>query len=631
MSGVKGRSGRNRKTLEEISLAGTLRKARHLAQPTPGVDPAVEARKYQTWRRKLDQAKAPAGPNPIDAYALQVASGKLPAGKYHRLACQRHLKDREAEVAGGPWRLDMDRVARFVLFTRALRHYKGPLAGKPFTLYPYQVFRLGSMFGWTDRETGVRRFRRGYHEIPRKNGKTFEAAAVALYATFYLNEQGAEGYCAATKKDQARRVFDDCQAMVRQSILRVGLSVLANNIHDTTTMSKLQPLGADADSTDGLNPSCLIIDEFHAHKDRRLIDVLETATGGRREPVDMRITTAGDDPVSPGGDEHQYAIDVLESAAAGTCIDDRYFAFIAHADPEDDWTSPATWEKANPNYPILDLADITSLCAKAIHMPAAAAQFKQKRLNLWVNTKASWLSMEKWREGQKAFTLDDLRGQPCYVGVDLASRLDLAAMVALFPPGPGRVDWRFWCWAWKPGDTLVDHAHRDRAPYQVWAQQGFLQTPAGTSLKTTVVREALAELRRSANILQLGYDAWHGHDLIHALIHEDGFPEDRIVEVSQTFKGMAEAAAMFEGIVLAGQLNAGGNPLVAWCASNTVVETDGKGNIQPTKKHSRGRIDPIVAGVTALACQIRHNQAPKQYQILVFGGAAKVDEKRPQA
>src|SRR5580765_8247462 len=283
----------------------------------------------------------------IDAYARDVAARRVPAGKYHRLACVRHLRDRVRErSADFPYVLDLARVDRFVRFAARLRHYKGEWAGQYIRLQPHQKFRLGSIFGWVHVDTGWRRFRTAYNEIPRKNGKSLEAALVALYATFFDGEAGSEGYCVATKREQAKIVWGDCKRLVLSSGLRARITVLQANLHRDDTASKLEPLGADHDSTDGLNPHLIINDEMHAQKDRGLLDVMETATGARRQSLNFQITTAGDDLISPCGDQHHYACQILDRVIE----DETFFAFIAHADEGDDWTLEKTWKKANPNY-----------------------------------------------------------------------------------------------------------------------------------------------------------------------------------------------------------------------------------------------------------------------------------------
>src|SRR5262245_59274519 len=253
--------------------------------------------------------------NDIDAYARDVVGGRVTAGKYHRAACVRHLRDRQREATPEfPYRFDAERAERFFRFAERLKHYKGEWSGQNIRLQPYQRFRLGSIFGWTQIATGLRRFRTAYNEIPRKNGKSLEAAIVALYVTFFDGEAGAEGYTIATKREQARVVFDDAKRLVKTSGLKAriaGSEHKHGNLYHERSASKLQPLGADSDSIDGLNPHLLINDEFHAQKDRGLLDVLETATGARSSPLNFQITTAGSDLLTPCGDQHEYAVKIL--------------------------------------------------------------------------------------------------------------------------------------------------------------------------------------------------------------------------------------------------------------------------------------------------------------------------------
>ena len=539
-----------------------------------------------------------------DTYAAAIVAGELPAGTYHRLACARHLRDRAREATPAfPYRYEEARAIRFFRFAEKLKHYKGEWAGQPIVLEPYQRFRLGSIFGWIHVETGLRRYRTAYNELPRKQGKSLEAAIVALYTTFFDGEPGAEGYTIATKRDQAKIVFNDAKKLVQSSGLRDRVAVFASNLHMDATACKLEPLGADYDSTDGLHPHFVGVDEFHAHKDRGLIDVMETATGARRQPLTFQITTAGDNPETPCGHQHEYACKILDQV-----IDDEtFFAFLAHADPEDDWRAEETWRKANPNFGIsVKPADLRALVTKAIHMPTAAAAFKQKRLNLWVNASAPWLSIDGWRAGQTTtWTPADLAHEPCFVGIDLASKLDLCAMVAAFPPRVGRPAWRVLRWVWTPEETVPERAHKDHAPYDVWIQQGQLLTTPGTRVDHQVIRGVLRELRQQYDIERIGFDPWHADTLIDQLINEDGFAAEQVIEVRQTYQGMSSGALKLEADVLAGLVDAGNCPLMAWCASNAVVQSDNKGNIYPVKKKSRGRIDPIQALVIAVNLWLR--------------------------
>lgn len=550
----------------------------------------------------------------IDAYADAVAAGEIPAGKYHRLACERHLRDRAREgTPAFPYRLDLELADRFVRFAQQLRHYKGEWAGQPIALEPYQIFRLGSLFGWVHTQTGLRRFRTAYNELPRKQGKSLEAAVVMLYGTFYDAEQGAEGYTIATKREQAKIVFNDAKALVLSSGLKSRIDVRVGNLNRQVTNSKLEPLGADHDSTDGLNPHIVCVDEFHAHKDRGLIDVMETATGARRQPIFFQITTAGDDPVSPCGDQHDYACKILD----GVIEDETFFAFISHADADDDWLDERTWQKANPNWNVsIKPDDMRALAMKAKNMPSASATFKQKRLNVWVNASTSCLSVEGWKAGQSEWDESEMVGQPCYVAVDLASKIDLMAATALFPPTVDRKTWRAIQRLWTPKDTLAERAHRDRAPYDIWEDRGWLITPDGVSLDHDLVRQQILEWRGLFQILKIGFDPWHADTPIKNLVTLDGFAETDVLEVAQTYQGMSAACLAMQADILGGLVDARGCPVTAWSVSNTVGQVDGKNNLMFTKGKSRGRIDPVISMTIARALAVRQEQfGPVEYYV----------------
>jgi phage terminase large subunit-like protein len=545
--------------------------------------------------------------NPVDAYATDVVTKKIPAGKYHRLSCARHLADRKREgTPGFPFVFSMDQAERFLRFARMMKHYKGrQFAGKPFDPTPCQVFRLGSVFGWRHQATGHRRFTTAYIDQPRKQGKSFESAAVLVYASFFEGEPGAEGYCIATKEHQARIVFGDAKKLVQSAGLGSRLQVNAWNLSHEKSSSFCRPLGSDSDTTDGLNPQVVVVDEMHAMKTRALLDVMESATGARINPLFYEITTHGDDLVSPWGDQMTYAQQILD----GTLEDDpstlSFFAFIAHADIGDDPFDRDTWIKANPHWGIsVNPEDFEKLAAKARKMPSAAAEFKQKRLNMLPEASSPWLSMEGWRAGQRSTPTalaEELIGRRCWVGLDLASKLDLAALVAVFPPEESGGEWNLLRWVWTPAETLKDRAHRDRAPYEVWAQQGHLIALPGTSIDHAPIRAALVSLRERYEVVKVGCDPWHLHQLHRDLVSIDGFEQTDVLEVPQTYSGLSAASLELESEVLAGRVNAGGCPVMTWTFANAVVQRDGKDNIQPIKKRSRGRIDPVVATCSAIA------------------------------
>lgn len=565
--------------------------------------------------------------NAVDGYARRVVAGTIPAGRYHRLACARHLRDRARErTPDFPFVFDYTECQRFVRFATGLRHYKGEqFAGQPIQLAPVQVFRLGSVLGWLHCDTGLPRYTTAYNELPRKSGKTLEAAIVALYKTFFCGEPGAEGYCVATKRQQAKLVFDAARQLVRSSGLRDRIRVLTHNLHRDALEQKLEPLGADADSTDGLNPFVIITDEFHAHRTRDLVDVMESATGARLTFLHYIITTAGDDLVSPCGEMHSYVCQILDGTLPSDPATESTFAFIAHADPDDDWLDPRTWQKANPMWNVsVNPDDLQKAALAAQHSPGRAPEFKQKRLNLWVAASAPWLSVEGWRAGQTDWSPDDLLGERCFVGIDLASKLDLFAMVFVFPPTATRASWRLLRWVWTPEDTLRDRARRDRVPYDLWTDTAgadgapILRTCPGTQVDHSVAREVLRDQRSRYDIARIGFDPWHAAGLIAALVEDDGFDPDCVLEVPQTYPGMSVGALTYEAAVLAGLVDAGGCPLMAWTHGNAVVQRDNKGNIFPTKKRSRGRIDPLMAAVIGVNLALRsREELPADDPVLV--------------
>jgi phage terminase large subunit-like protein len=547
-------------------------------------------------------------------YARDVVAGVFPSGKYHKLACVRHLADLARQGSESfPYVFDISKAERFFRFAQQLKHYKGEWAGTRIELSDFQKFRLGCVFGWRTVE-GFRRFTTAYNELTRKTGKSLEAAIVAIYVTFYEGEPGAEGYCLATKEKQATDVvFRDIKRLIQSSGLKSRLRVQVKNIHRDDTASKLEPLGSDSETLDGLNPHLLITDELHAWKTRDLLDVVESATGARRNPLHYQITTAGDDPVSVCGDQHDYACKILDGSLSDFATE-SFFCCIAHADPEDDWQAESTWKKANPHYGIsVKPEDMRKLALKANAIPSAAAEFKQKRLNLWVNTFAPCLSVEGWRKGQSDWMLEELAGETCFAGVDLASAIDLLSLSLVFPPTEIRPQWRLLQHIWTPAETLRERAHRDRAPYTVWESQGWLRTTPGTRTDHRVVRQAIVALSATYDVACVGFDPWHASMLITQLVEDDGFASDKMLAVPQTYSGMSEACLRMQAEILGGNVDARRCPVTAWAVSNVVPNDpkENKGNLMFSKGKSRGRIDPVISATIGMSLAL-HAKTVKQ-------------------
>jgi phage terminase large subunit-like protein len=368
--------------------------------------------------------------DPVTAYARAVAGGQILSNRLVRVACERHLADLTSATGRG-FRFDRAAAQHAIDFFGFLRHSKGEWAGQTFELAPWQVFVVGCLFGWQQSD-GLRRFRTAYCAVPRKNGKSTLSAGIGLYLLVSDGEQGAEIYSAATSRDQARIVFDEAKRMVGSSpALQRRVGILINNLHVAATTSRFMPLSSDASTMDGLNVHGAIIDELHAHRNRHVVDVLETATGARRQPLLFEITTAGYDRHSICFEHHDYSIKVLE----GTVPDDSWFAFIAAADEDDDWSAPEVWRKANPNFGLsVKEDDLARKAEKAIALPGAQNAFRRMHLNEWTEQAERWIDVAAWDACDGLIDLDQLRGRPCFGGLDLSTTTDVTALAWVFPP-----------------------------------------------------------------------------------------------------------------------------------------------------------------------------------------------------
>jgi phage terminase large subunit-like protein len=546
-------------------------------------------------------------PHPAMVYARGVLDGTVPAGKFIRLAVERHFRDLEEGPKRG-LRFDRDAAQHAIDFFGFLKHSKGEWAGRSFVLEPWQQFILWVLFGWK-RADGLRRFRVAYIEVPRKNGKSTLIAGIGLYMLVADGEPGAEVYSAATKRDQAKIVHEEATRMVKASpALSRMVGVVKDNLFVVATNSKYEPLGADQNTLDGLNVHCAVIDELHAHKTRGVVDVLETATGARRQPLQAEITTAGYDRESVCWEHHGYSDHVL----TGTVDDDTWFAFIAAIDEGDDWTDPTVWAKANPNYGVsVKPDDLARKCEKARRLPAAQNGFRRLHLDQWTQQSNRWIDIELWDENAGTVDPDALVGRRCHGGLDLSSVSDITAWVMVFPrdDDPEQVDIlaRFWC----PEARLTDDSNQYAAQYQAWAQAGHLQTTPGNAIDYGFVKAAIIADAQKYQIADLNVDRlFQGYQTAMELT-EEGLT---VFGMGQGFLSMAAPMKTFEARLLAKKLHHGGNPVLRWMANNVAVKTDPAGNLKPDKSESQGKIDGVVALVMALDRASRNENAGSVYE-----------------
>lgn len=535
----------------------------------------------------------------VSDYALDVLSGAIVAGNPVQLACARHVQDIEtAGLRGLVW--DDAAADHAIRFIEQLRHSKGEWAGQQFILAPWQVFIVGSVFGWY-REDGTRRFREAYTEVARKNGKTQMLAAIGLYLAFADGEPGAEVYSAATKRDQAKLCWAEADRMVQSTPALARLiqrTPSKANLSRLSTFSKFEPLGRDADTSDGLNPHAAIIDELHAHTNRDMVDVLRTAVGARRQPLLWSITTAGSNQQSIWWEMRSYAMNVLD----GVADDDSLFCYIATLDAGDDWRDEAVWPKGNPNLGVSVYAEsLREECHRAEQIPAQQNAFRRLRLNEPTEQSERWLDMATWdRNGDMP---ELVPGMTVFAGLDLSSTIDLTACVAVAPRDGGYdIVARFW----RPGDTVAEAERRDGVPYRQWADEGWLTLTDGTAIDPVQIADDIAEWLAPYTVQELAFDAWNAAGAS-ARLQSLGVT---CVAMAQGFATYSEPCHALEALLLEGRIRHGGNPLLRWMAGQVTVKFGPNDAIRPYKAAGSGiRDDGVVALLMGLARARVHQQA----------------------
>lgn len=572
-------------------------------------------------------------------YAMDVVAGTIVAGKLLRLAAKRFLRDLKRGHERG-LTFDVDAAQHVVDFFGCLRHSKGEWGaggGQIFVLAPWQVFILANLFGWK-RADGTRRFREAYIEVARKNGKSTFISGIGLYMLLADGEPGAEVYSAATKKDQAKIIFEEAERMRKKSpYLASRIENPRGNMNVVATASKFEPLSSEDDTLDGLNAHCVLLDELHAHPSRRLYDVLRESVIARRQPLVVEITTAGYNRQGVCYKQREIAENILVGNTAAEA-GDSLFCFIACADEKDDWKDPLTWAKANPNLNVsVKLDALREACNKALQDPTALNSFLRKHLNVWTSQDVRWMPPDKWAacdsigplidyRVKRTQAMEKLKGRLCYGGLDLSSKIDLTAFVLVFPPvkevkgrrakpqtreeqmrclpvefeeyviTPGDPKWYVLPWFFVPSDNVEERVRKDKVEYDAWVKMGFIEATPGNVVDQSRIRKLVNEMRGRFQIEEIGFDSWNASQMSNDLI-SDGL---NMVEVRQGFKTMSEPMKELMALVISKQLEHFGNPVLTFCAMNVAAETDPADNIKPDKEHSKEKIDGIVAMIMAM-------------------------------
>ncbi len=539
------------------------------------------------------------------AYALRVVNGEEVAGRFEVLACKRYFRDCERQgTPEFPYVLNERAGTRECQFIELLPHIKGEWAKPIYTdgrltyakikLEDWQIFIEYNLFAWVHVDTGLRRFRRSYEEIARKNAKSTRVAGRKLYLAFADGEPGAQVYSAATTGEQAREVFDPAREMALRLDdfrKRFGVTVGKFDITAPGTASSFKILNAEASTQDGLNVHGAVVDEVHAHKKRDLWDVIDSADGSRAQPMISAITTAGKDTGGICYELRGYTIKVLE----GINSDDTWFGIIFTIDEGDDWKDPKIWRKANPNLGISAKLDkLAATCKKAIALPAARGNFLTKHLNVWTNAGSAWMDMEAWtacadptlREREAEFADGE-----AFDGIDLAEKHDFAAKVKVIEQDGV---WNVFTRLYYNENAAADSK---TASLPGWIEEGHVKVNPGNLTDFDEIAKDLVVDRDQHDLKEVAYDPALSAYFARKLAEDHSLP---MVEITQRSIFYTQVLLQVHALVLAGKLRHDGNPAMTWMISNLVVIKSKYNELMsPTKERDENKIDGAMAMLMA--------------------------------
>jgi len=534
----------------------------------------------------------------IVKYGEDVLSGKVDVCLYVRMSVARHFeelkrgdvytvkKKDEADIeVEWEYYFDPEAGMRIVNFFGILILHEGEFAGRPFHLQPWQAWSLYVAFGWKRKDNQKRRFKYMYIEVPRKNGKSCLMGGVALYHLTKDDENAPWIYFVATTFSQAMEPMNDAIGIAENtpSLLK-RLDIRKRSILYPANNGNMIAVASDSKKKDGLNPSLVVLDEFHAHADDGMFTKMKTAFGMRQQPTMLIITTAGSDKAGPCYDYRNRGIEVLQ----GTKIQDNLFSIIYTIDEEDDWKSSDNWVKANPSWGIMNEIEFNQEAGEAIEFASAETSFKNLRLNMWTDAPSVWIQDATWMECDMG-KVPDMGMRPCYAGADFAESRDLCALVLQWPGEPRQVK----SWFWIPEKKVREK--EDRVDYWVWKKNGFINVIDGNAINHEDLAEEVLDILKQYNVVGMTYDAWGiGEATIQSMINR-GYPTDRLHPMKQRTPQFQGPIRAMEEEIENGKVNHEGNPVLRWNVANVVLYRDTHGGVKFDKKRNIEKIDGAVA------------------------------------
>jgi phage terminase large subunit-like protein len=485
-------------------------------------------------------------------------------------------------------------------FVSALPHVEGKWGTDTLKLEPFQVFFLCNLFGFR-KPDGTRRFTSAMLALARKNAKSTLAGAIGLYCLTFEKETGPQVISAATTGDQAAIVFNVAKRMVERTpdlCEAFNLEPFVRSIACYENGGMFRPINAKASTQDGLNPSCIIIDEIHAHKTHDLINVLQSASGARKNPMFLYTTTEGYETPGPWPELRKFSQQVLE----GVVDADHFFCMIYAIDDGDDEFNEKVWGKANPlieaNPLLMDA--IRKDAKEAKSMPGRHGEYLIKRMNRQAATSQGWIDLQRWKACAGEVPLDELKDYPCYGALDLASTRDLTSFRLVWVKG-GVIYTHGWRWV--PTATVALRAQRNLVPYSGWVRAGhMIETPGDVTDYDCVIKKVV-EASQTFNLVKVAYDSWNAAQVAQKLTNE-GIEMEMFIQGPKSYH---PAMKHFEEAYYSGNFRHGGDPVLTWCASNIVLRTDQNMNMAPDKKRSADKIDDMAALMMAIGVMVRND------------------------
>ncbi len=553
-------------------------------------------------------------------YIDQVSAGKIPTSRMIKLLVERHHKDlKKSKKKNYPFYFDNTEPEKVIKFSGYLKHVKGKWRGQYIHLEPFQIFIIYLLFGWKKKSDDTRRFQKVYFQIARKNAKTTLAVIIMLYL-FYKESEG-EFYSIATKRDQAKISYNIGKSMIEAEKSLSKITETKKYIIEKGDCF-FQAMSSEDKKSDGFNPYCVLVDEYHAHKTDEQLQVYQSGMGAREEPLILITTTTGFNKTSPCFEEYERSKKVLEEIYR----DETLLPVIYELDKEDNWEDESNWIKANPNLGVsISLEYLRNQYNEATQKVSKKVDFLTKNLNMWVDSKESWIRSEVWDKCRKNFKLKPLEGRECFGALDLSSVNDLTGFTLCFPPEGTDKIFRFIHWCYIPEESLQAKEKYENIQYRKWIDEGYVTVTPYSFIDHSYLIKDIKAAAEIYNIKELAFDRAYSGSVVSALINE-GYD---LVEFPQGLLQFSQPTKEWETEVLKSHF-ADPNPVMAWCVSNAVIKPDTNNNYKPLKDSPHKKIDLLITSIMAFN-RARNYKPPKRESVYNTLGKEKDEKEEVQS